>query len=244
MPVTTALHDLRKRKDDLELKLLEAASKANSIAADTALKAARAGMTDHDILAAALASLQSADVEFVTHSLCNIRRGSGTWCAVGNELAEGDALFFDIGSYGPGGYASDMPRTGFVGEPPKIVQDVYRQLLMAHRAGEEAARPGVLASRAHEAVNAELRARSLPITSYSVGHGVGLRACELPTIYRTDRMARDDVLEEGMVISLEPETGVELDGRLVILKVEDNYVVEAGCLRRLTDAHYTEFGLG
>ena len=44
-----------------------------------------------------------------------------------------------------------------------------------------------------------------------------------------------------MVISLEPETGVEVDGRLIILKVEDNYVVEEGGLRRLTDAHYTAF---
>ena len=57
-------------------------------------------------------------------------------------------------------------------------------------------------------------------------------------------MARDDLLEEGMVISLEPETGVEVDGRQAILKVEDNYVVEAGGLRRLTDAHYTQFGGG
>jgi Xaa-Pro aminopeptidase len=74
-----------------------------------------------------------------------------------------------------------------------------------------------------------------------VGHGVGLRACELPTIYRADRMGRDQILQEGMVISLEPETGVEVDGRLIILKVEDNYVVEAGGLRRLTDAPYTVF---
>jgi Xaa-Pro aminopeptidase len=74
-----------------------------------------------------------------------------------------------------------------------------------------------------------------------MGHGVGLRACELPTIHRADRMARDQVLEEGMVISLEPETGVEVDGRLIILKVEDNYVVEPGGLRRLTDAQYTAF---
>jgi Xaa-Pro aminopeptidase len=44
-----------------------------------------------------------------------------------------------------------------------------------------------------------------------------------------------------MVISLEPETGVEVDGRLTILKVEDNYVVEEGGLRRLTDAPYTVF---
>lgn len=79
------------------------------------------------------------------------------------------------------------------------------------------------------------------LTPYSVGHGVGLRACELPTIYRADRMGRDQVLQEGMVISLEPETGVEVDGRLTILKVEDNYVVEEGGLRRLTDAQYTVF---
>ena len=74
-----------------------------------------------------------------------------------------------------------------------------------------------------------------------MGHGIGLRACELPTIHRADRMARDQMLEEGMVISLEPETGVEVDGRLIILKVEDNYVVEEEGLRRLTDAQYTAF---
>ncbi len=125
-----------------------------------------------------------------------------------------------------------------MGEPPAPVQDAYRELLEALRVGEEAARPGVRASEVHEAVNAYLRGRGLAITPYSMGHGVGLRACELPTIHRADRMGRDQALEEGMVISLEPETGVEVDGRFVLLKVEDNYVVESDGLRRLTDAEY------
>ena len=241
VPVTTALHDLRLRKDAQELTLLEAASKVNSMAADAALKAAEAGMTDYDVLSVAMASLQAAGVEFLSHSLCNVRRGSGTWFAAGNELREGDSFFFDIGCYGPGGYASDMARTGFVGQPPPKVLNVYRQLLAAHRVGEAFARPGVRASSVHETINARLREQGLPLTPYSVGHGVGLRACELPTIYRADRMGRDQVLQEGMVISLEPETGVEVDGRLIILKVEDNYVVEEGGLRRLTDADYTAF---
>ena len=241
VPVSTALHDLRMRKDARELTLLEAASKVNSMAADAALKAAEAGMTDHDVLSVAMASLQAAGVEFLSHSLCNVRRGSGTWFAAGNELQEGDSFFFDIGCYGPGGYASDMARTGFVGQPPAKVVNVYRQLLAAHRAGEAFARPGVPASSVHETINATLRDQGLPPTPYSMGHGVGLRACELPTIYRADRMGRDQILQEGMVISLEPETGVEVDGRLVILKVEDNYVVEEGGLRRLTDARYTAF---
>jgi Xaa-Pro aminopeptidase len=241
VPVTTALHDLRMRKDELELTLLESASKVNSIAADAALKSAETGMTDYDVLSVAMASLQAAGVEFLSHSLCNLRRGSGTWFAVGNELREGDSFFFDIGCYGPGGYASDMARTGFVGQPPAKVLNVYRQLLAAHRVGEGFARPGVRASSVHETINARLREQGLPLTPYSLGHGVGLRACELPTIYRADRMGRDQVLQEGMVISLEPETGVEVDGRLIILKVEDNYVVEEGGLRRLTDAPYTVF---
>jgi Xaa-Pro dipeptidase len=241
LPVTIALHDLRMRKDPVELALLEAASKVNSVAANSALKSAEAGMTDHDVLSVAMASLQAAGVEFLSHSLCNVRRGSGTWFAAGNELAEGDSFFFDIGCYGPGGYASDMARTGFVGQPPAEVLKVYRQLLAAHRTGEAFARPGVRASSVHEAINAQLCEQGLPITPYSMGHGVGLRACELPTIHRADRMARDQVLEEGMVISLEPETGVEVDGRLIVLKVEDNYVVEPGGLRRLTDANYTVF---
>lgn len=238
VPVTTELHDLRLRKDPLELELLAAASFVNSRAADAAIDGARPGMLDHDVLAIAMGSLQRAGVEYLSHSVCNVRRGTGTWFAVGNEVRDGEAFFFDIGCYGRGGYASDMARTVFVGEPPADVRAAYRTLLEALRVGEETARPGVRASEVHEAVNAHLDGRGLPITPYSMGHGVGLRACELPTIHRADRMDRDQVLAEGMVLAIEPETGVEVDGRFVLLKVEDDYVVERDGVRRLTDASY------
>ena len=60
-----------------------------------------------------------------------------------------------------------------------------------------------------------------------MGHGVGLRACELPIIYRPDMMMVDAQLEEGMVICLEPETSVEVGGETVVVKVEDMYEVTA-----------------
>ncbi len=238
IPTASDLFDLRRRKDASEVELLVAASQVNSRAARAAMEAAKAGMTDHDILAVAMDSLQRDGSEFVSHSLCNVRRGTGTWFAVGNELTEGDAYFFDIGCSGIGGYASDLARTGFVGEPPPAVRRAHRLLLDAHSVGEQRARPGVRASEIHGAINDRLRTEGLPVTPYALGHGVGLRACEPPTIYRADRMDRDEVLQEGMVIALEPETAVDVAGRTIVLKVEDNYLVTSDGLQRLTNAPY------
>src|SRR5215467_10739174 len=72
------LYDLRLSKDAIEIELLTAASRVNSRAATAAMEAAKVGMTDHDILAIAMDSLQRDGSEFVSHSVCNIRRGTGT----------------------------------------------------------------------------------------------------------------------------------------------------------------------
>ena len=76
--VARDLYDLRAIKLPSEVVLLEAASTVNCAAADAAIDGARPGMTDYDVLSIAMASLQSAGVEYLTHSLYNIRRGTGT----------------------------------------------------------------------------------------------------------------------------------------------------------------------
>lgn len=233
------LYDIRIRKTPEELVLLEDASIVNSAGAEAGLAAAVPGATDHDVLSAVMAKLQASGPEFLSHSLCNHRRGNGGWFAEGTVLREGDPFFFDIGVYGRHGYASDIARTGFVGgEPRPAVRAVYEKLLTAHRIAAETARPGVRVSEVDEAVNGYLSREGLPTTPYAMGHGVGLRACELPTIYRGGLMDRDQVIVEHSVISLEPETGLYVDGEFVLLKLEDNYAVEADGLRRLSPAGY------
>ncbi|MGW6460414.1 M24 family metallopeptidase [Streptomyces sp. NPDC055078] len=238
VPVGHLLYELRIEKTAEEITLLDAASKVNARAATAALAAAGPGLADFDVLAAAMESAQRDGAEFLSHSLCNHRRGSGTWFGRGSTLREGDAYFFDIGLYGVHGYGSDIARTGFVGEPPRAVQDAYRALITAHHIGEEAAKPGARASEVDAAVNGYLESQGLPRTPYAMGHGVGLRACELPTIHRAHLVDRDFVLRENSVISLEPETGVWVGEQFVLLKVEDNYHVRTDGLRRLSDAEY------
>ena len=54
-------------------------------------------------------------------------------------------------------------------------------------------------------------------------------------------MMVDAQLEEGMVICLEPETSVEVNGETVVVKVEDMYQVTATGLDQLTTAGYTPY---
>ena len=77
---------------------------------------------------------------------------------------------------------------------------------MAHQIAQETAQPGTKASAIAEAVNAYLTGHQLGHTPYAVGHGIGLRICELPTIYNPRLMDRDTILQAGHVIALEPET--------------------------------------
>lgn len=234
VPISTALYEARQEKHPLEIELLRAASVANANAAEYALRNAQAGMTDYDVLALIMSDLQGNGVEFLSHSLCNHRRGTGTWFAAGSTLKEGDAFFFDVGCYGLGGYASDIARTGFIGEPTSEVKTAWGRLMEAYAIGQEMARPGVRVSKVHDAVNNYLESSGLPRTPYSMGHGVGLRACELPTIHRHDRVQNDGILEEGWVISLEPETAVEYQGKLMLLKIEDNFIVGKDSLEVLS----------
>jgi Xaa-Pro aminopeptidase len=98
------------------------------------------------------------------------------------------------------------------------------------------AKPGVRASVLLAELNNYLQGQGLRGTPYAIGHGVGLRICELPTLFTPGLMDDDVTLTEGEVIALEPEVTVTVDGVETVLKIEDNFVVEASGLRRLTEA--------
>lgn len=234
IPCARDLYALRAVKDAGEIELIEIACRINAAALDLAVERARPGMRDHELLAVAAERQHTLGAEFLTHSVCNVRKGSGSWFADGAPLREGEPFFLDTGCHGPGGYASDAARTGFVGEPAPPVLRAYRYLLTAYEEGQNAARPGVRCSSVHDTMNACLTRHHLPPTPYGTGHGVGLRCCEAPSVNSAARMDTDDVLRVGHVIALEPETAVEIDGRLLVLKIEDNFAVTPTGLRRLT----------
>ena len=233
VPIGRELAMRRQVKHAEEIKLLEASAKLASFGSDAVLKTITKGKTDRELLATATSTMLATGAEFVTHHLC-LHREAKEWFANGFELREGDTYVFDIGCYGYCGYGSDMCRTAFAGSPPKAVQDAYRVLMRAHGEGQAAGKAGMKVSELDTIINNAITKSGYPGTPYSMGHGVGLRACELPIIYRPELMASDERLQEGMVICLEPETKVKSEGNLIV-KVEDMFLVTATGLRRLTE---------
>ena len=239
MPLARA----RQVKHPEEIKLIRASAEIASLGGAAGLQAMREGAIDFEVLSAADATMRAMGAEFITHNVC-VRGGSkleAGWFPRGDRLWAGATMAFDWGCYVKGGYSSDIARTGFVETPPQEVQKAYRVLMEAHRATEAVAKPGVKVSVLDKTVNDYLRKSGYPTTPYSLGHGVGLRVCELPIIYRPEMMVTDDALEEGMVICLEPQTSVESRGDTVVVKVEDMYQVTKTGLDRLSTTGYTPF---
>jgi Xaa-Pro aminopeptidase len=119
------------------------------------------------------------------------------------------------------GYCSDMTRTVHLGSAMESEWEVYDSVLEAQTAAVAKVAPGVTAGEVDEAARSVLRRVKLDnYFSHSTGHGVGLEIHEGPRI----ASKQEQVLEEGMVITIEP--GVYMPGRFG-LRIEDMVLVTA-----------------
>ena len=117
------------------------------------------------------------------------------------------------------GYASDMTRTVYLGNPTGKERDTYQAVLEAQESGVGAVRGGARCGDVDEAARGILRKVGLAEAfTHSSGHGVGLEIHEPPRI----GAGQTTRLLSGMVITIEP--GVYLAGQFGI-RIEDMVVV-------------------
>lgn len=236
VPILRPLLQLRKIKLPEEIKLVEAACEAASVGMSAGINGVREGMRDIDVIAVTVDAVYRCGAEQLSHAVIVAQSSpsEGGWFARGERLWKGQTFFMDMGCYGVGGYCSDFCRVGFVGEPHRSVRKAYTDLSEVLDSTAAELRPGIRCSAIRETINAALKKKGLPETPYSMGHGIGARLVEYPSIFTPELMDYDDALEEGMIICLEPSTHVEVNDVVVGLKDENQYVVETAGLRKLT----------
>jgi len=137
-------------------------------------------------------------------------------------IEDGDLVTIDFGAR-VRGYHSDMTRTVAVGRPTDELRRVYNAVLEAEEAAVAAVKPGVRAEDLDTLARGILERHGLlEAFAHSLGHGVGLNIHEGPGL----RKGSEDVLESGMVITVEP--GAYLPG-VGGVRIEDLVLVtEAG----------------
>lgn len=138
----------------------------------------------------------------------------GTICASPNEqvvhgipnevpLVDGDIISIDVGLV-YGGYHSDCAFTVAVGEVPEEVLrllDVTRQSLYE---GIGQAKPGNRIGDIGHAIQAHIEPHGFGIVREYVGHGIGRRLHEPPSVPNYGKPRQGNLLKAGMVIAIEP----------------------------------------
>lgn len=133
-------------------------------------------------------------------------------------IQAGEPILFDWGAR-MDGYCSDTSRTVLMGKPDEAFVPIFETVLTAMLKAIDAIRPGVN-GKAVDAVAREHidQAGYKGRFSHSLGHGTGLMVHERPRL----TPHRDDVLEEGMIVTVEPGIyipdwgGVRIENQVVI----------------------------
>ncbi len=135
-------------------------------------------------------------------------------------IEAGDLLMFDTGSVFDG-YSSDFDRYVAFGRADEDAKRAYRTVWEATEAGLATAKPGATTSDLWRAMAEVLDAGgSLGNSVGRLGHGLGMQVTEWPSHTAED----GTVLEEGMVLTLEPGL-TWASGRMMVH--EENLVLRA-----------------
>lgn len=145
-------------------------------------------------------------------------------------LVEGDLLPVDAGAVFAN-YFSDMCRTFAVaGTRAPLQEEAFSRVVHALSIAEDMIRPGVRCGTVFQEISSILNSvRGDWRFDHHLGHGLGLNPVERPFI----NSGSNDIFEEGCTFTLEP--GLYGDNLRGGIRLEQNYVIENGALRRLSN---------
>src|SRR5437763_3315008 len=136
-------------------------------------------------------------------------------------LARGDILSVDIGVV-KDGWVADAARTFPVGPITPIAQKLLTTTQEALMAGIQVCHAGRHLGDVSHAIQAHVEAEGLSIVRSLVGHGIGRSMHEEPQVPNYGKPGTGIVLEEGMVLAIEPMVTA---GRHGVRTGEDHWAI-------------------
>jgi Xaa-Pro aminopeptidase len=232
IPVGAAVDTLRAVKSDEELGFLQEALRLTDVAFVAAEARINAGMTEKqaaDIIREELRNAGSDGESFDTIVASGPNAAKPHHAPGDRVIEEGEPIIIDMGALHKG-YAGDLTRTIWFGQPSSQLVTMYRIVQAAFDACVSQARPGMTG------VELDAVARNLFAEHqmdhyfvHSLGHGLGLRVHEAPSASARST----DTLAPGHVVTIEPGLYIPDWGGV---RIEDVVVITENGNRDMTGA--------
>ena len=215
---------VRMIKTEDEIKNLKKAAEIGDEAFARILPLIKEGAVEKDIkteLEYEMKKLGAEGPSFDTIIASNYRSAMPHGVASDKKIEREGFVKFDFGCF-YNGYASDMTRTIYYGEQPSEKHlEIYNTVLEAQLKAIEAVKVGVSTRELDKIARDYITSKGYGENfGHGLGHGVGLVIHELPNV---SGKAEDFILEENMVITIEP--GIYIDG-FGGVRIEDDIVVK------------------
>lgn len=226
VPQTGLVEKLRMVKDDVELSYMQRAADVAEAALEMTLPIIKPGVSEAQVaieLEIAMRRLGAERIAFDIISASGARSSLPHGRASDKVIQSGDFLTLDFGAV-YNGYCCDITRTFVVGQPSKEQERIYGIVLEAQRAALAAVKPGVMGKDVDKVARDIITAAGYGERfGHGLGHGVGRAVHEGPGA----GSKAEDVLQPGMVITIEPGIYIPEWGGV---RIEDMVVVtENGC---------------
>ncbi len=121
------------------------------------------------------------------------------------RLADGDVISVDVGVT-LDGWVADAARTFPVGDESALVRNLLEATAESLHAGVAECQPGRRMGDLSSAIQTVAEGAGLSVVRSLVGHGVGRSMHEDPQVPNYGRPGKGPVLQEGMVLAIEPMT--------------------------------------
>lgn len=232
-PTSGLVENLRLIKTDEEISILKDAVKIADDAFEHILGYIKPGVKEIDVsneLEMFMRKQGATSSSFDIIVASGYRSALPHGVASDKEIQSGELVTLDFGAVYKG-YCSDITRTIAVGEISDELKDIYNTVLEAQLKGMDGLKAGITGKEADALTRDYIKEKGYgEYFGHSTGHGIGLDVHEGPGLsFRSDK-----VLEEGMVVTVEPGIYVPNVGGCRI--EDDTIVTKAGndCLSKST----------
>jgi Xaa-Pro dipeptidase len=233
-PANNLIQELRKVKDGQEIQLIREACKLADIGIEAASQNIRPGVKEKLVAAEAEYAMRKEGSDGTAFETIV---ASGHCCAYPHGtfmekiILEGDLVVVDLGATYKF-YCSDITRTYIAGKSTEKQERIFEIVKSAHQNAIDAIKPNIPAKDVDMAARRVIQEAGFgEFFVHSLGHGVGLKVHEAPTLGPESK----EVLNEGNVLTVEP--GIYLPG-FGGIRIEDTILVTKEGAEKLTYAPY------